>query len=50
MDDMTLDPESRIFGGRTPDDPRAVYRYYMFIWKLFYAELIAFPLACLLAG
>ena len=31
------------------DDPRAVYRYYMFIWKLFYAELIAFPLACLLA-
>jgi cytochrome P450 len=25
MDDVTLEPESRIFGGRTPDDPRAVY-------------------------
>ncbi len=32
------------------DDPRAVYRYYMFIWKLFYAELVAFPLACLLGS
>jgi homogentisate phytyltransferase/homogentisate geranylgeranyltransferase len=31
------------------NDPRAVYRYYMFIWKLFYCEFVAFPLACLLA-
>jgi homogentisate phytyltransferase/homogentisate geranylgeranyltransferase len=32
------------------DDAQAVYRYYMFIWKLFYAELLVFPLAHLLAG
>lgn len=39
-----------IAGRLDSDDPRAVYRYYMFIWKLFYAELVVFPLAHLLAG
>ena len=31
------------------DDPGAVFRYYMLIWKLFYLEFLAFPIACLLA-
>jgi homogentisate phytyltransferase/homogentisate geranylgeranyltransferase len=31
------------------DDHRAVVRHYMFIWKLFYLEFAAFPIACMLA-
>ncbi len=30
-------------------DQQAVYRYYMFIWKLFYFEFAVFPVACFLA-
>jgi homogentisate phytyltransferase/homogentisate geranylgeranyltransferase len=32
-----------------PDDRQAVVLHYMFIWKLFYLEFAAFPIACLLA-
>lgn len=30
------------------EDPKAVYSYYMVIWKLFYFEFLAFPAACLI--
>jgi homogentisate phytyltransferase/homogentisate geranylgeranyltransferase len=36
-------------GARTEDSKDSIYRYYMFIWKLFYFEFFAFPAACLLA-
>lgn len=32
------------------DDKSSVYRYYMFIWRLFYFEFFAFPAACLLGA
>ncbi len=32
-----------------PNDHEAVVAHYMFIWKLFYLEFAAFPIACLLA-
>ena len=31
------------------DDQRAVVLHYMFIWKLFYLEFAAFPIACMVA-
>jgi hypothetical protein len=36
--------------GVDADDNAAVRRYYMTIWKLFYFEFLAFPVAVLFAA